>query len=104
MPIRPENRARYPRDWKIISKRIRIRAGSRCEFCGIPDGDVQPGSGAIVVLTVAHMDHVPENCSDENLKALCQKCHNSYDAEHRSKNRATNAGKDREAQGQLKLI
>jgi hypothetical protein len=31
------------------------------------------------VLTVAHLDHTPENCADENLKALCQRCHNTYD-------------------------
>lgn len=33
-----------------------------------------------VVLTVAHLDHQPENCARENLRALCQKCHNDYDA------------------------
>jgi 5-methylcytosine-specific restriction endonuclease McrA len=34
-----------------------------------------------VVLTVAHLDHQPENCADpENMKALCQRCHNRYDA------------------------
>src|SRR5688500_8711600 len=25
-----------------------------------------------IVCTVAHLDHTPENCSDENLKFLCQ--------------------------------
>ncbi len=37
----------------------------------------------LVVLTVAHLDHIPENCQDENLKAMCQKCHNNYDKKHR---------------------
>ena len=36
-----------------------------------------------IVLTVAHLDHTPENCDYENLKALCQKCHNNYDKQHR---------------------
>jgi hypothetical protein len=31
MPIRPENRARYPKDWKRISREARERAGNRCE-------------------------------------------------------------------------
>lgn len=31
MPIRPENKARYPKDWPAISKRIRERSGGRCE-------------------------------------------------------------------------
>ena len=25
----------------------------------------------------------PENCDDDNLKALCQRCHNNYDAKMR---------------------
>jgi hypothetical protein len=33
-----------------------------------------------IVLTVAHLDHTPENCCDDNLKALYQRCHNRYDA------------------------
>ena len=117
MPIRPENRSRYPKDWPAISLRIRERAGQKCEWCGVenyalgawiegkwwraaPKGtglndDPRPGgqfpcwhpSGADVqwakvtriILTVAHLDHTPENCADENLKALCQRCHNRYD-------------------------
>lgn len=41
-----------------------------------------------VVLTVAHLDHTPENCADENLKALCQRCHLTYDAKHHARNAA----------------
>jgi hypothetical protein len=39
-----------------------------------------------IVLTVAHLDHTPENCADDNLKALCQRCHLRYDHEHHMKN------------------
>jgi 5-methylcytosine-specific restriction endonuclease McrA len=92
MPIRPENKARYPKDWKQISLRIRERAGQKCEDCGVPnhmwverhkDGTwslCQPCDGVEIVLTVAHLDHTPENCADENLRAWCQRCHNRYDA------------------------
>lgn len=92
MPIRPENRARYPKDWKAISLRIRTeRAESRCEClgeCGADhDGrcdainyEAHPLTGSKVILTVAHLDHIPENCGDDNLKAMCQRCHNKYDA------------------------
>lgn len=38
----------------------------------------------VIVLTVAHLDHNPENCTDENLAALCQWCHNRYDRSHRN--------------------
>ena len=109
MPIRPENRARYPKDWKAISARIRERAGHRCEctgecgadhaeendnygFCppgysGYPDErcharnyEAHAITGSKVVLTTAHLDHHPENCSDANLKSMCQRCHNKLDA------------------------
>lgn len=81
MPIRPENKARYPKDWKAISRRIRFdRADNRCEDCGAENYQPHPITGSKVVLTVAHLDHTPENCADENLKALCQRCHNRLDA------------------------
>lgn len=84
MPIRPENRARYPKDWPEISKRIRFgRAGGKCEWCGAEHGKPHPETGSKVVLTVAHLDHSPENCEESNLAALCQKCHNSYDMDSR---------------------
>lgn len=35
-----------------------------------------------IVLTIAHMDHTPENCADENLRAWCQRHHLRYDIEH----------------------
>ena len=86
MPIRPENRARYPADWKEISKSVREAAGNCCEGsplypdCRTENGQPHPVTGSIVVLTVAHLDHQPENCERDNLKAWCQRCHNAYDA------------------------
>lgn len=38
MPIKPENRARYPKDWRQIVARIRERAGNKCEQCAVPNG------------------------------------------------------------------
>lgn len=34
-----------------------------------------------IVLTIAHLDHVVENCDDSNLQALCQRCHLLHDAQ-----------------------
>lgn len=85
MPIRPENKARYPKDWPAISRRVRERSGQRCEGspafpdCRAVNGEPHPETGSRVVLTVAHLDHQPENCEDANLKAWCQRCHNVYD-------------------------
>lgn len=43
----------------------------------MPIDDIE---GPKIVLTVAHLDHKPENCDDANLLHLCQSCHNRYDA------------------------
>lgn len=105
MPIRPENRGRYPADWSEISRRVKVdRAKGRCECageCGRPYDHLetdercrnvhgQPAylTGSIVVLTTAHLDHTPENCDPGNLKAMCQGCHLHYDRDHHSKTRA----------------
>lgn len=41
-----------------------------------------------VVLTVAHLDHDPANNADENLAALCQRCHLMHDAKQHARNAA----------------
>ena len=92
MPIRAENRALYPADWAQISLRIRRdRAEWRCEQvdylgvrCNAVHGDPHPITGSKVVLTVAHLDHQPANCDESNLLAMCQRCHNRYDAPMRA--------------------
>jgi len=118
MPIKPENKARYPADWKQIRASILDRASHRCEQCKAPnrkivargegkdagsyqneeadvysaeDGaylgrcrmsEYEVGRMTEIVLTIAHLDHTPENCDPMNLRALCQRCHLAYDAEH----------------------
>ena len=144
MPIKPENRARYPKDWPEIRHAARERARWRCQhdrctaaqysvgrwicFGGGPhewrpvEGNTPPttaqdreffmageGRGAngtfwtygaarsfidrfwapneddrpiVIVLTVAHLNHEPEDCRPENLAAMCQRHHLAYDAHH----------------------
>ena len=119
MPIKPENKVRYPKNWKEISEDIRFnRAGNRCEVCGVKNYElggrdssgnwhkahpvkerkcrlVWPKQGnewwcgdsdnplmlriVKIILTVAHLDHTPENCDYDNLKAMCQSCHLHHD-------------------------
>lgn len=86
MPIKPENKKRYPKNWKQIRTSILERANNKCEFCGIENYTIRE-NGSRVVLTIAHLDHTPENCNPDNLRALCQKCHNKYDAKHRAETR-----------------
>lgn len=46
MPVRPENRGRYPADWKAISHATKERAGWRCQGspaypkCRVPHGSI----------------------------------------------------------------
>lgn len=94
MPIRPEEKARYPEDWRHISRAIRARANDICEGspghypnCRAVNGEPHPVTGSRVVLTVAHLDHQPENCEADNLMAMCQRCHLAYDAEHHARTR-----------------
>lgn len=121
MPIRPENKNRYPKNWKEIRDSILARANNRCEKCGLENyswGYRCPVGGRFfqafdtpeaahahglkgpirIILTIAHLDHTPENCSPENLRAWCQQCHNRYDAPIRAKNR-----KEREANERQQL-
>ena len=54
------------------------------------DTETHTGLGySVVVLTIAHInDPDPMNVADDNLAALCQKCHNGHDVEYRKRNRA----------------
>ncbi len=128
MPIKKENLARYPRDWKEISASVRHESGQCCEFCSVPNyavglrnqnrefiahhrhslrhathaqaktlakhlQDTDGQKRVVIVLTVAHLDHTPENCARENLKALCQMCHLLYDIEHHANTRRQSKNK-----------
>ena len=54
-----------------------------------------------IVLTIAHLDHTPENCADDNLRAWCQRCHLRYDQQHHAETRQVSR---RTAGGQLELL
>lgn len=83
MPIRAENRARYPREWPLISLWVRVSACWTCEWCSARQGEPHPETGSKVILTVAHIhDSSPENVAPTNLAALCQRCHLAHDRKH----------------------
>lgn len=128
MPIKPENAARYPKDWPAISRAAKERAGWKCQHPGCtarqysigiwhrPEGgahqwaeqyepeatfsearqtaaeawwEVQHVGGdklIVIVLTVAHLNHQPEDCRPENLAAMCQRHHLAYDHDHHRAN------------------
>jgi len=114
------DRSRYPADWEQISQRIRFeRAGGKCEQCGAVNNQPHPLTGNKVVLTVhhigvAHADGSPGSPHDkmdvreENLIALCQRCHFIADLPiHMANAKATRLRKKLEAKaavGQLGLF
>jgi hypothetical protein len=109
----PMQRERYPNDWPAISARIRARAAGRCEWCQIDAGSLTT-RGARVVLTVHHIgitrpDGRPgdrrdkRDCRDENLVALCQRCHLNADRDLHLAHAAANRRRRRIDAGQLEL-
>jgi hypothetical protein len=64
MPIKPENRARYPKDWKAISVAAKERAGWKCAHAGCNARQYSVGrwlSGAGGVLTwTPHADYASD--------------------------------------------
>lgn len=116
MPVKKENKARYPKNWREISHRIRFeRAAGRCECMGecgrgthdgrCPNRHGEPayGTGSKVCLTTAHLDHVPEHCDDANLRAFCNGCHLHYDRDHHRETAAATRRRAIEQAGQLTL-
>ncbi len=111
-----------------IRPTILDRAGHKCEFCGIANYQPLPVTDQVcndawlpfpksnwpiafnaaplspppwagrVVLTIAHLDHDINHNDPENLRALCQKCHNTHDGPKRARNRARNRQRDFKAQ------
>lgn len=111
----PFDASRYPKDWKDISLRIRDRDGWRCKFCGAKHREPNPATGNTVILTVAHLgvphaDGTPGDVHDkmdvreENLVALCQRCHLRYDGKEHAQNAARTRLRKRVERGQPMLI
>jgi len=100
MPISAEKMSRYPggsiysKVWKAFRAFILFRAANRCEgtpdrpHCRARNGEPHPETGSKVVLTIAHMDHDESHADPERCRALCQRCHNRWDAAHRRRNQA----------------
>lgn len=104
MPVSAENRARYGDDWPEIAAFIKWdRADGRCECdgrCGDPQcyglahgrcnaqhGKPHPVNAKRTVLTCAHLNHRPEERGEDELMAMCARCHLYYDREHHAQSR-----------------
>ena len=84
----PMEKHRYPLNWPQIAFAIKDAAVWKCQECG--QQCRRPGEPFDThrrTLTVAHLDHNPENCHPANLKAMCAPCHLRYDARHHAETR-----------------
>lgn len=116
--IMPIDYKKYAKNWKTeIRPKILQRARNKCEFCWVENYAIwqrdynwewhnikeidQMGScewemmfweykPIKIILTIAHLDHNIDNNNDDNLKALCQKCHLNYDKIHHIETRTKN--------------
>lgn len=121
MPIPRHKRHLYQTPAALAANHaVRLRAAGRCECrgrCGIDhthtdergatcdrcpelDGQMALFARGRVVITVAHLDHNPENNDLTNLAALCPACHLRYDAQHHAETRSRNRDAAR-GQGRL---
>lgn len=118
-PIKPENRKLYPADWPVIAKEVKddsfwiCQCDGRCgrlphaDPCGAVHKGRHPATGSEVIITVAHLDHNPQNNGEPhnrpNLMAMCQACHLAYDAEHHAETRAATREAARAEAGNIAL-
>lgn len=71
--------------------------------CMAEHGRPHPVTDSVVVLTTAHLNHTPEDCAEENLAAMCQRCHLRYDREHHAATRSATRAALLEHTGQQTL-
>lgn len=88
--IMPMERERYPADWLKIARAVKDAADWKCQKCGKQcRRPGEPFDTHKRTLTVAHLNHTPEDVRPENLMALCAPCHLKYDAKHHAETRRT---------------
>lgn len=100
MPIRADRKHLYlgggthSKEWKNFRAGLLSRADNRCEGtphfpeCRAENSKPHPVTGSKVVLTIAHMDHDESHADPAKCRALCQRCHLTWDAKHHALNAA----------------
>ena len=106
----PWNRKQYPANWEEIRRVVLERAHWCCEGspvypeCRAVMDEPHPVTASRVVLTVAHLDHTPSTSDVRMLRAWCQRCHLTYDAQHHAANAAATRRRKKENPQQLGLF
>lgn len=93
MPMRKEL---YPKNWKEIAFQIKEKAYWKCNQCGKQCRKPgEPFDTHKRTLTVSHLNHIPQDIREENLKAMCAPCHLRYDSNHHIETRRKNNRKEK---------
>jgi len=113
----PMDRQLYPAEWDDIARQVKREAGWHCENCQRPCllpnedwldficrlgwtvADARSARPGQYKLTVAHLDHIPQNSTRSNLRAWCAPCHCRYDLQQMPLKKSLK----RERNGQLRL-
>lgn len=102
MPIKDPSK--YPDDWADIALAVKMEADWQCEMCGKQcRRPGEPFDTHKRTATVAHCNHIEEDCRPENLACACAPCHLRYDATHHAKN-AAQTRIEKYYKGQLQLF
>src|SRR6266480_3618466 len=84
--VKPERRKRYPKNWEVLARQCKERAGKRCKFCRVEQRterlSKRTGAPYKVYLHAAHADHDIGNPTPR-LICLCPTCHGIYDYRYR---------------------
>ena len=84
----PMDKKRYPIHWQTIANEVKQKADWKCQMCGKQCRKPgEPFDTHKRTLTVAHLNHAPEDVRPENLMAMCAPCHLRYDAKHHAETR-----------------
>jgi hypothetical protein len=110
MPIRKEDRARYPANWRELAVEIKAANNYECGECGQMcrrPGDTAEGMSRAErtrqTLTIAHYDH----CYDAPeifVAALCSGCHLRHDARAAWASRRRNVRVRQRLAGQMEFL
>lgn len=84
----PMQRERYPDEWEQIAYQLKESVNWVCQKCGKQCRKPgEPFDTHKRTLTVAHLNHIPEDTRPDNLMAMCAPCHLRYDAKHHAETR-----------------
>jgi 5-methylcytosine-specific restriction endonuclease McrA len=104
MRIRPSERAKYPATWKEISFQVRQAASWCCEQCGVQQGTPLVDGYRVGLKTAHVLNPNPSDCREENLRALCQACHNRLEGAMRARHARETRQQRRISAGQRELF